>query len=184
MYDTLWITQSPFTETAIPPPIAPKHGYIPGTCYYLIVYTRYYSNPAAVLCTGNITLLAHKEHIHGFPDFPVQQYSYFLFSTRCFFFSRGCQALRITYMHTRYTSTWYIHTAVYVVPWYHTTYIWYLILRSTSYLLVGKMPEIGIPPSDRATRRYTKVHLDFCIRFSTLIGQIGRVPLFGAGHRR
>ena len=48
----------------------------------------------------------------------------------------------------------------------------------------GKTPEIGIPPSDRATRRYTKVHLDFCLRFSTLIGQIGRVPLFGAGTRR
>ena len=45
-------------------------------------------------------------------------------------------------------------------------------------------PENGIPPSDRATRRYTEVHLDFCLRFSTLIGQIGRVPLFGAGRRR
>ena len=32
--------------------------------------------------------------------------------------------------------------------------------------------------------RYTNVHLDFCLRFSTLIGQIGRVPLFGAGPRR
>ena len=42
-------------------------------------------------------------------------------------------------------------------------------------------PEIGIPPSDRATRRYTKVHLDFCLRFSTLIGH---VPRFGAGPRR
>ena len=47
-----------------------------------------------------------------------------------------------------------------------------------------KTPESGIPPSDCATRRYTKVHLDFCLRFSTLIGQIGRVPLFGAGPRR
>ena len=46
------------------------------------------------------------------------------------------------------------------------------------------MPEIGIPTSYRATRRYTKVHLGFCLRFSTLIGQIGRVPLFGAGPRR
>ena len=45
-------------------------------------------------------------------------------------------------------------------------------------------PESGIPPSERATRRYTKVHLDFCLRFSTLIGQIGRVPLFGSGPRR
>ena len=32
------------------------------------------------------------------------------------------------------------------------------------------------------TQKYT--HLDFCLRFSTLIGQIGRVPLFGAGPRR
>ena len=39
-------------------------------------------------------------------------------------------------------------------------------------------------PSYCATRRYTKVHLGFCVRFSTLIGQIGRVPLFGAGPRR
>ena len=48
----------------------------------------------------------------------------------------------------------------------------------------GQTPESGIPPSDRATRRYTKIHLDFWVRFSTLIGQIGRVPLFGAGPRR
>ena len=47
-----------------------------------------------------------------------------------------------------------------------------------------KIPESGIPPSDRATRRYTKVHLDVCLRFSMLIGQIGLVPLFGAGPRR
>ena len=38
-------------------------------------------------------------------------------------------------------------------------------------------PEIGIPPSDHATRRYTKVYLGLCLRFSKLIGQIGRVPL-------
>ena len=49
---------------------------------------------------------------------------------------------------------------------------------------LGKTPESGIPPSYRATRRYTKVHLGFCLRFSMLIGQIGRVPLFGAGPRR
>ena len=49
---------------------------------------------------------------------------------------------------------------------------------------LGKTPESGIPPSYRATRRYTKVHLGFCLRFSTLIGQIGRAPLFGAGRRR
>ena len=48
----------------------------------------------------------------------------------------------------------------------------------------GQPPETGIPPSYRATRRYTKVHLGFCLRFSTPIGQIGRVPLFGAGPRR
>ena len=52
------------------------------------------------------------------------------------------------------------------------------------YISLGKTPEIGIPPSDSATKRYTKLHLDFCLRFSTLIGQIGRVPLFGAGPRR
>ena len=48
----------------------------------------------------------------------------------------------------------------------------------------GQTPESDIPPSYRATRRYTKVHLGLCLRFSTLIGQIGRVPLFGAGPRR
>ena len=45
-------------------------------------------------------------------------------------------------------------------------------------------PESGIPPRYRATRRYTKVHLAFCLRFPTLIGEIGRVPLFRAGPRR
>ena len=47
-----------------------------------------------------------------------------------------------------------------------------------------KTPERGIPPSHCATRRCTKVHLGFCLRFSTLIGQTGRVPLFGSGPRR
>ena len=45
-------------------------------------------------------------------------------------------------------------------------------------------PEIGTQHSDHATKRYTKVHLGSCLRFSALIGQIGRVPLFGAGPRR
>ena len=48
--------------------------------------------------------------------------------------------------------------------------------NSTHYFL-WQTPESGIPPSYRATRRYTKAHLGFCLRFSTLIGQIGRVPL-------
>ena len=48
----------------------------------------------------------------------------------------------------------------------------------------GQTPENDISPSYRATRRYTKIHLGFCLRFSTLIGRIGRVPLFGAGPRR
>ena len=49
---------------------------------------------------------------------------------------------------------------------------------------IREKPEVGIPPSDCATRRYTKAHLDVCLRFSTLIGQIGRVPLSGATPRR
>ena len=40
-------------------------------------------------------------------------------------------------------------------------------------IFYGQTPESGIPPSDRATRWHTKVHLDFFLRFSTLIGQIG-----------
>ena len=51
-------------------------------------------------------------------------------------------------------------------------------------MLQWQTPESGKPMSDRATRRYTKVHFDLCLRFSTLIGQIGRLPLFGAGPRR
>ena len=51
-------------------------------------------------------------------------------------------------------------------------------------VFLRQTPESGIPPSDRDTRRYTKVHLDFCLRFSTLIGQIGRVTIFGPGPRR
>ena len=46
-----------------------------------------------------------------------------------------------------------------------------------------KTPESGTPPSYRATRRYTEVHLGFCLRFSTPISQIGRLLLFGAGPR-
>ena len=52
------------------------------------------------------------------------------------------------------------------------------------YVFFWKKPESGISTSYLAIRRYTKVHLGFCLRFSTLIGQIGRVPLFGAGPRR
>ena len=48
----------------------------------------------------------------------------------------------------------------------------------------GQTPESDTQSSYCATRRYTKVHLGFCLRFSTLIGQIGHVPLFGAGPRR
>ena len=59
-----------------------------------------------------------------------------------------------------------------------------ILLRGTYTKNKGQTPESGIPPSYRATRRYTKVHLGFCLRFSTLIGQIGRVPLFDAGPRR
>ena len=57
-------------------------------------------------------------------------------------------------------------------------------LLSQGQIIFGQTPESGIPPSYRATSRYTKVHLGFCLRFSTLIGQIGSVPLFGAGPRR
>ena len=62
------------------------------------------------------------------------------------------------------------------------TYIIYQVC--TRYFIKGQTPASGIPPSYHATRRYTKVHLGFCLRFSTLIGLIGRVPLFGAGPRR
>ena len=88
VYNTLWITQSPFTETATPPPIAPTHGYV-CSWYLLLVYTMYFSNPTAVFMYRKYFVLpwfAHKEHNHGFPDFPVQQHSYFLFSTRYFYF--------------------------------------------------------------------------------------------------
>ena len=66
----------------------------------------------------------------------------------------------------------------------------------TSWVLITMAPHISDLATRRytkvhldfclrfSTRRYTKVHVDFCLRFSTLIGQIGRVPLFGAGPRR
>ena len=60
------------------------------------------------LCTGNITLFAHKEHNHGFPDFPVQQYSYFLFSipgTAQYLYSRG-QAFHIIVYQILYLTYW------------------------------------------------------------------------------
>ena len=62
---------------------SPAHACICSWYLLLPVYTRYNLNPTAVvLCTGNVTLFANKEHNDGFPDFPVQQYSYFLFSTK------------------------------------------------------------------------------------------------------
>ena len=64
---------------------------------------------------------------------------------------------------------------------------WFVIIhfaREGRKLINKQTPESGIPPSYRTTRRYIKVHLGFCLRFSTLIGQIGRVPLFGARPRR
>ena len=48
------------------------------------------------------------------------------------------------------------------------------------YIYKGQKPESDILPSYRATRRYTKVNLGFCLRFSTLIGQIGRAYRFSA----
>ena len=56
--------------------------------------------------------------------------------------------------------------------------------RTRAKVFLGQTPESDIPPSYRATRRYIKIHLGFCLRFSTLIGQIGRVALFGAGPTR
>ena len=61
---------------------------------------------------------------------------------------------------------------------------WFPFFFRRVYFFKGQTPERGIPPSYRATRRYTRVHLGFCLRFSTLICQIGSVPLFGAGPRR
>ena len=145
MYNTLWITQSPFIETTTPPPIAPAHGWI-CSAYLLLLYTRYYSNPTAVLCTGNITMFARKEHNHGLPDFPVQQFSYFLlrsifcFLPGIFYFlvvvKHSTLFIYLVYqyiipyvleyynfIHNWYIYTWYTRTAVYVVPWYHTTYV-------------------------------------------------------------
>ena len=46
----------------------------------------------------------------------------------------------------------------------------FILLLFPSFLF-GQMPEIGIPPSDRAPGRYTKVHLDVCLRCSKLVGQ-------------
>ena len=60
----------------------------------------------------------------------------------------------------------------------------FVVATATVSFIFGPMPESDIPPIYRATRRYTKIHLGVCLRFSTLIGQIGRVPLFGAGPRR
>ena len=122
-----------------------------------VVYTRYYSNPTAVLCAGNFTLFAHKEHNHGFPDFPVHHYSYFLSSTRYFLTFSWLSSIPHFFMYTRYIvpyvleyyiflhtwyiNTWYIRTAVYLIPWYHATYfIYYLVFimcATDVYLVAG-----------------------------------------------
>ena len=70
--------------------------------YLLLVYTRYYSNPTAVSCAGNITLFPHQEHNHGFPDFPVQQYSFSIFYQLFCIFSWFCQAFHIIYVYQVY----------------------------------------------------------------------------------
>ena len=59
-----------------------------------------------------------------------------------------------------------------------------LLLPGSTTLIHGQTPESDIPPSYRATRRYKKVHLGVCLRLSTLIGKISRVPPFGGGPRR
>ena len=127
------------------------HAWMICSWYLLLVYTRYYSNPTAVLCTGNITLFAHthKDHDHGFPDFPVQQYPYFhiifYFLPAVFFIFSWLSSIphyylfipgvlyrtywNITiYTHLVHIHTWYIRTAAYVVPWYHTYGIYYQVL--------------------------------------------------------
>ena len=63
-------------------------------------------------------------------------------------------------------------------------FFWDVSIRNSLRSNKGQTPESDIPPSYCATMRYTNVHLGFCVRFSTLIGQIGRVPLFGAEPRR
>ena len=93
-----------------------------------VVPIMFYSNPTTVLCTGNITLFAHKGHNHGFPDFPVQQYSYFLFSTRYFIFY---------FLVVVKSSTLFIYTR-YIIPYVlehchfiHTWYIYIVVVAST-----------------------------------------------------
>ena len=84
--------------------------------------------PCCFLCTGNNTLFAHQEHNHdGFPDFPVQRYSYFsryfLFSTPGgIFFSRGLSRIP----HHLY---WYIQYKVYYtvrIGIFNCTHTWHI----------------------------------------------------------
>ena len=93
----------------------------------MLLYTRYYSNPTAVLCTGKSTLLANKEHNHGFQDFRVQQYSYFLFSTKGIFIFSWLSSIPHYIYQIYYTlriglmqkmiHNWYIYT-VQQYTWY------------------------------------------------------------------
>ena len=97
VYNTLWITQSPFTETATPPPIAPTHGYVPGTFYFEVLnYTRFYSNPTAVFYVPEIIPCSLIRSTTT--DFRTSQYSsthvvgtstYFLPGTEYFLFERS-----------------------------------------------------------------------------------------------
>ena len=100
-------------ETAAPPP----HCVHAWTCswYLLLVYTRYYSNLTAVLCTGILPCSLIRTTT---TDFRISRYSsthisYFVL--RYFLFSRGCQAFHLIYIYQTY------YTAVYVAPWYQTT---------------------------------------------------------------
>ena len=144
VYNTLWINQSPFRDRY--PSTHCAHAWI-CSWYLLLVYTRSNSNPTAVPCAGNITLFAHKEHNHGFPDFPVQQYSYFLISI----FYQGFFILLVLVKHSAifiytgyiipyvleyYSLQFYTHLVhIYVIHTYssirgtvwYDTYIWYLL---------------------------------------------------------
>ena len=90
----------------------------------LLVYTRYYSSPTAVLCTGNITLFAHTVRSTT-TDFRISQYS----STHISYFLPGIFHFLVVVKHstlfvyTRY-STKYI--LPYILEYYNFIHTWYI----------------------------------------------------------
>ena len=131
VYSTLWITPNHPSQRPLPfPPLRPRMD------MFLVLATRIYSYQQGITRTQlpfyapeilPCSLIRSTTN-HGFPDFPAQQYSYFLFSilgTSYYLFPRGCQAFHNIYILR-------VDRVYYIIPYalgyfnfIHTEYIYF-----------------------------------------------------------